>query len=207
MLLSTLIMGPLNGESSVLYLFARRRFGWNEIDFSVYNSVISVVQILGGTFALAFFSKYLNLDDSVLGIIAMLSRLCAVIVFAFAKTGLVFYIGGFIEVFQTTCHISMRALMSKTVPPHELGQSNSVFGLFEAVTPLIFGPVYSNIYSYTIKSFPGMFFIFSGLMHLITLCLFVLMYKVQKSEKSKLKEKQRNMEHEPLNTGDGDVKK
>lgn len=63
--------------------------------------------------------------------------------------------------------------MGKIVPPHELGQVNSMFGVCEAVMPLVFGPFYSILYHYTIKDFPGAFYLVSAAFYSMIVLLFM----------------------------------
>lgn len=39
---------------------------------------------------------------------------------------------------------------------------NSIFGVCEALVPLIYGPMYSAVYKATLKTFPGAFFLLGG---------------------------------------------
>ncbi|KAL3277580.1 hypothetical protein HHI36_012923 [Cryptolaemus montrouzieri] len=200
MLLSTMIMGPLHGEIAVVYMYTRIKCGWNEIDYSIYNSLHSIIQVFGSIFALSVFSKYFKLEDAMLGMIAMISKICACFIFAFATSGSIFYVGAFVEIFHSTCHIALRSLMTRIVPTHELGQANSVFGIFEAFTPLIFGPFYMKLYTSTITIFPGAFYIVTSGLYMITFYLFFWMYRTYKNEeKMKMKlEKQTEQEDKLL---------
>lgn len=55
--------------------------------------------------------------------------------------------------------------MSKLVTSDELGQTFSLFGLCEALTPLLCGPLYSYVYHQTIHIFPGAFYFISASLH------------------------------------------
>ncbi|KAL3289008.1 hypothetical protein HHI36_003451 [Cryptolaemus montrouzieri] len=183
MLLCVLILGPLQAEVMILYMYIRFKCGWNEMDFGVFNSVHFGVQMVGNCFALSFFTKYLKIDDALLGVIAMISKISACFIYAFAPTGIYFYVGGFVEVFHSSSFIALRALMAKIVPPHELGQTNSVFGICEALTPLLFGPLYTTIYVNTISFFPGTFYLLTIVFYFITVYLFILLYTRKRKSK------------------------
>lgn len=43
-----------------------------------------------------------------------------------------------------------------------LGKINSLFGVSEALMPLVYGPMYSMIYTSTIDSLPGAFYLAGG---------------------------------------------
>jgi hypothetical protein len=47
--------------------------------------------------------------------------------------------------------------MSKLVPADELGKINSLFGVSEALMPLIYGPMYNIVYKITINFLRGVF--------------------------------------------------
>ena len=42
------------------------------------------------------------------------------------------------------------------------GKVNSLFGVCEAIVPLVYGPMYSSIYGATVNNFPGTFFLVGG---------------------------------------------
>ncbi|XP_045469577.1 solute carrier family 46 member 3-like [Harmonia axyridis] len=198
MLLSFMVMGPLFGEYSVVYIYTRLKFKWSEIDFSIYSTVHSIVQVIGGSIALSFFSKYLGCDDATLGIIATITKICACIIYAFAPSTLIFYVGAFAEIFHSTCHIAMRSIMAKLVPPQELGQTNSIFAIFESITPLLFGPLYNKVYKETINTFPGSFYIVTVSLNFVTLFLFIWMYRANKNDGNKNSEQYEAVKQESM---------
>ncbi|KAL3289020.1 hypothetical protein HHI36_003463 [Cryptolaemus montrouzieri] len=194
MFLSMMVMGSMYGELTVQYMYLRLKCGWNEVDFSIYNALHFGIQIFGNSFALSFFSKYLKWDDAILGIIAIISKSSAYLIYAFAPTGMYFYIGAVVEIFYAAIFIAMRSIMAKVVPPHELGQSNSIFGICEALMPFIFGPLYSKIYIVTMTVFPGTFLLFSLGLYMVAFCLFMCLYKSGRDQsKLQVKEKPWNM--------------
>lgn len=42
------------------------------------------------------------------------------------------------------------------------GKVNSFFGVAEAMMPLVYAPMYTTVYTATIKTFPGAFFLLGG---------------------------------------------
>lgn len=99
------------------------------------------------------------------------------------KTSFAFSFSGAVaEIFNGTSFIAMRSIVSKLVPPDELGtmishtkkqnnytraflsigKINSLFGVSEALMPLVYGPLYSFVYNSTIHFLPGAFFIMGG---------------------------------------------
>ncbi|KAL3289013.1 hypothetical protein HHI36_003456 [Cryptolaemus montrouzieri] len=177
-----MLLGPLHGEMNVQYMYVRLKFGWNEVDYSIYNAFHFSIQFLGNFFALSLFSKYLKWDDAILGIIGMMSKLCASIMYAFVPSGMYYFFAAVFEMFNAIAYIAMRAIMAKIVPVYELGQTNSIFGICEALMPFIFGPIYSKIYIVTATTFPGTFFLFSGCLYILGFCFFLYLYKSKQED-------------------------
>lgn len=63
--------------------------------FPAHYWFITVFFFVGTIFSLTFFTKFLKLDDAVLGMISSTSKICACVVYALAPSSSVFYIGIF----------------------------------------------------------------------------------------------------------------
>ncbi|VVC97198.1 unnamed protein product [Leptidea sinapis] len=149
------VFGPLQGEFAIMYLFVRYRFNWAEMEFSWWCSYSMITNLIGTTFSISLFSKYLKLDDTILGIISSLSKIAAAFAYAFARTNFEIYMAPLLEILNGTSFIAMRAIATKLVDSEEIGKVNSLFGLAEAMTPLLYGPLYSSFYIATFKVLPG----------------------------------------------------
>lgn len=182
MVLVMVIIGPLHGEMTVMYLFVRYKFTWDEIDYSIFSTFAFVVHMCGTMFALIFFTKYLKIDDAMLGILSSASKILASLVYTFAPSPGVFYIGAIVEMLNGTSFIAMRSIVSKLVSPDELGKINSLFGVCEALMPLAYGPMYSLVYTSTIDYVPGAFFLLGGFLTTPALFIFFWLYKEHKKD-------------------------
>jgi hypothetical protein len=67
----------------------------------------------------------------------------------------------------------MRSIMSKLVPADELGKINSLFGVSEALMPLIYGPMYNIVYKITINFLPGGFYLLGGILTTPAVAIFL----------------------------------
>lgn len=67
----------------------------------------------------------------------------------------------------------MRSIASKLVPCDELGKVMSLFGVCEALMPLVYGPMYSATYRATISTMPGAFFLLGGGLTLPAVIIFL----------------------------------
>ncbi|KAK9879367.1 hypothetical protein WA026_004215 [Henosepilachna vigintioctopunctata] len=186
--MAIILNGALHGELAVSYLYTRLKFQWNSKDYGLFTGILFSVDILGTIAAVTIFTKCLGFDDSFLGIVGLTGSVVGNMVYAFAPNGFIFYLGIFCDFFRIATYVATRSIMAKLVPPDELGQSNSVFGVCEAITPVIFGPLYTTIYNYTIQFFPGMYFLVTTAMKiLVSSCLYICIYwlRLKKDVKSR----------------------
>ncbi|KAJ8943028.1 hypothetical protein NQ318_022572 [Aromia moschata] len=197
MILVMVIIGPMHGEMNVYYYFVRYKYGWDSIDYSIFSTFQFVTHTIGTLFSLAFFTNFLKVDDAILGIISNSSKILAAFIYAFAPTPLIFYAGAVAEMLNGTSFIAMRAIVSKLVPPEELGQINSLFGVAEAIVPLVYGPLYSKIYAATIEFFPGAFFLAGGILTTPSIFVFFWLYLEHKKDRN-AEILQKSQEEKPL---------
>ncbi|KAF5305218.1 hypothetical protein FQA39_LY18977 [Lamprigera yunnana] len=122
LVLAVLVLGPFIGEGTVLYLYTRFKFGWDEIGFSIFYSYYCVAHLIGSVIALALFSKYLGIDDALLGAISSMSKICGAALYILAKIPVLFYAATLLEIFNGTAFIASRSIVTKLVSPQELGK-------------------------------------------------------------------------------------
>ncbi|XP_053603020.1 probable peptidoglycan muropeptide transporter SLC46 [Plodia interpunctella] len=178
------IFGPLHGEMNVLYLFMRYRFNWNEVQFSMFCTYSIITNLAGTLFSISIFSDFMKLDDTVVGIISCTSKILASFIFAFATTTFEIYMAPLVEIFNGTSFIAMRSIASKLVTSEELGKVNSLFGLAEAMMPLVYGPLYSRVYMATLNIMPGTVFLLGAAMTVPAVAIFGWMYFEQQKDNS-----------------------
>ncbi|OWR41557.1 adenylate cyclase [Danaus plexippus plexippus] len=170
------VIGPIYGEMSVMYLFTRYRFNWNEVDFSMFSTYAMCTSLVGTLFSVGVFSHLLKFDDAVIGIISCTSKILSGFMYAFSTTTWQIYIAPLIEIFNGTSFIAMRSMVSKLVEKDELGKTNSFFGVAEAMMPLVYAPMYTTVYTATIKTFPGAFFLLGGGLTVPAVLIFLWLY-------------------------------
>ncbi|XP_014291950.1 probable peptidoglycan muropeptide transporter SLC46, partial [Halyomorpha halys] len=128
------------------------------------------------------FSHMMKMDDAMLGLIACSSKIVASLFYAFAKTSTQFYLASLIDMVGGTAVIAMRSIASKLVPSEELGKINSLFGVCEAVVPLIYQPLYSFVYQKTLNTLPGAFFLVGSSLTSPTVFIFLYLYYLDKKQ-------------------------
>nr|CAI5860178.1 unnamed protein product [Callosobruchus analis] len=162
MVVTIVVCGPMQGEPAVTYLYTRLRFNWDEVDFSIFSTYSMCMDFIGTCITVGLLSHVCKVHDAIIGMCSCASKILACFVYGFAKTVTVFYLGAAVEIFNNTSLIVARSITSKLVPSNELGKANSIFGLCEAVVPLIYGSMYSASYAATISTMPGAFYIIGG---------------------------------------------
>ncbi|KAK7872175.1 hypothetical protein R5R35_001737 [Gryllus longicercus] len=171
---------------AVMYLFTRYRFNWNEVDFSIFSTYSMITNLLGTMVSVGVFSHMLKIDDALIGVMSCMSKILSCFVYAFATTDWMIYLAPIVEILNGTSFIAMRSIISKLVPADELGKVNSLFGVCEALMPLVYGPMYSAVYTSTIHSLPGAFFLLGGALTLPAVLIFLWMYMVHRKENKRL---------------------
>ncbi|XP_041975985.1 proton-coupled folate transporter-like [Aricia agestis] len=182
-----LTFGPTWGEMSVMYIFTRYRFNWNEIMYSIYSTYALITHAVGTMFSISIFSKRLEMDDAVLGIISTFSKMAGSVILAFARTNNEIYAVPIVEILNGTTNIALRSIASKIVTQRELGKVYSLFGIAETMMPLVFAPMYSRVYILTLHVLPGAVFLLTLLATTPPFVIFIWFYRQHKQDARKTK--------------------
>ncbi|XP_046999630.1 proton-coupled folate transporter-like isoform X1 [Schistocerca americana] len=180
------VLGPSYGEATVVYLFVRNRFGWDEVDASYFSAYAEFVNFVGTLILISLFSRTLKLDDSLIGIISCISKILASFVYAFSIQVWMFYLGPLVDILGGATLICVRSMGSKLVPSEELGRMNSLFGICEAFAPFIYGPMFAAVYASTLNTMAGAFLLFSSALTAPAIVFFGWMFYLQRKETRKL---------------------
>ncbi|EDW86493.1 uncharacterized protein Dwil_GK18457 [Drosophila willistoni] len=179
MIVVMVIIGPLHGEMAVSYLFTRFRFNWSEVEFSFFSTYAMFTGLIGVIFCVGVLSHKLNIDDALVGVLSSTSKILSSFVYAFATLPWHMYLGGLVEIFNGTAFIAMRSIATKLVSKDELGKVNSLFGVAEALMPMVFAPMYTTLYAATLRVLPGAFFLLGGGLTTFSVVIFLWMYRFQ----------------------------
>lgn len=69
------------------------------------------------------------------------------------------------------------------------GKVNSLFGVCEALMPLVYGPMYSATYAATMTTFPGAFLLLGGTATIPAVIIFAWMYfQTKREERNAIKD-------------------
>ncbi|XP_015375433.1 PREDICTED: uncharacterized protein LOC107169971 [Diuraphis noxia] len=176
-IVSPLTIGPMQGEYSILYLFVRYKFGWNEIDYSLYAAYKMTGILIGTIVAIWLMSVKLKMHDAAIGFIGSSFDLIAAVCYSFVTQPWQLYAVPVIDIFHGAAFTVSTSMASKLVDNSELAQLNSVRGMLETLAPIIIYPLYNQLYKLTFETLPGAFFLLTAVITVPVVILFGLTYK------------------------------
>ncbi|XP_037873666.1 proton-coupled folate transporter isoform X2 [Bombyx mori] len=138
--------------------------------------LLMVGPLYGTIFCILVLSKRMNVQDSIIGALAGVSRIAGCLMFALAPTRQWFYSAPLFNIFSFTGLTAIRSIATKSVPTEEVAKLSALIGVTESLAPSIYMPASSYIYMSTIETFPGAFYLFDAALTVVALCLFGMIY-------------------------------
>ncbi|RVE42131.1 hypothetical protein evm_013219 [Chilo suppressalis] len=176
------IMGPVVGEGTNLYVYTLNRYSMDLVDFSLFTTYSLILGIVGTAIAVTVFSKWMSMHDCVLGIIATTSKVLSSLVYGLAPTRDWFFAGPVFDIFGNVGVTAIRSLGTKIVDPDKVGKMCSLIGFLDAIIPTIYTPMYSKILTATLQSFPGAIYILGSVMTVPDYFVFGMLYYLLKKQ-------------------------
>ncbi|KAL0869895.1 hypothetical protein ABMA27_006095 [Loxostege sticticalis] len=176
------IMGPVQGEGVLLYLYVLQRYNMDPETFSLYSTYNVLIGIVGTAIAVTIFSKWLGMHDSMLGIIATASKVASSLVYGFASTKEIFFAGPVFDIFGSSGVTAIRSLGTKVVEPNEVGRMVSLIGFIDSIVPVIYVPLYTKLYTNTISTTPGAIYFVGSAMTVPDFFVFIAVYLIYKKQ-------------------------
>ncbi|XP_050443435.1 proton-coupled folate transporter-like [Adelges cooleyi] len=176
MLVIVFVLGPLTAEQQLTYMLTRIKYQWNEVHYSLYSTYYFICNLIGIGFTLTVLVNWLKIDDRLIGAMGCLSKVLGAFVYGLAPNQYIFYLAPLVDIFHGTSLIAIRSILSKLVPANELGKVLAIVSLVETIVPAIFRPMFSLIYSSTLHTLPGTFYIVGGIIVTPSIFIFLWMY-------------------------------
>ncbi|XP_049951358.1 uncharacterized protein LOC126458393 [Schistocerca serialis cubense] len=164
------------GEYSVLYLFARYKFGWSEVDYSLYAAFKMILICGGSVLTVLLLCRVLKLEDSLIGLVSCLTQFVASLLYLVVSRSWEMYLVPIAELLHGASMAVQKSIGSKIVAPTDMGKLSALYSLSEAVVPLAIIPLYNLVYQHTFSSFPSAFFLTSAVLTAPALLMFIWMY-------------------------------
>lgn len=86
----------------------------------------------GSFITIYLFSKRWKIEDSIIGIVACLSRIAAAVVYAMAPSRTVYFLGPVLDMFSSAGATSLRSIATKLVNNDEVGEYQMVYFFVES---------------------------------------------------------------------------
>lgn len=82
-----------------MYLFGKYKFGWDAAAFATFMTFKMVTGFIGNFASMIVFGNKLKLSDPTIGIISCAAHILSCVIFAFASSSGLMYIGNESEIF------------------------------------------------------------------------------------------------------------
>ncbi|XP_063894384.1 proton-coupled folate transporter [Helicoverpa armigera] len=176
------IMGPVFGESAVLFLYALTKFSMSVVDLSFFSTYSILMGTAGSAVAVTLFSKKLKMHDTLLGIIATACKTVSAYVYGLAPTRNWLYAAPVFDFFGNSGAIAIRSLGTKVVEQDKVGKICSLIGFVETLIPVIYIPLYSKLFSNTVETLPGAVYLLGGTMTIPAFLIFIALYVMHRRQ-------------------------
>ncbi|XP_011496068.1 PREDICTED: proton-coupled folate transporter-like [Ceratosolen solmsi marchali] len=164
----------IEGNSSISFLFASSKLGWNITDFSIYSGTHILISIVGMLFLIKFIGSFLRLPDTFIIVLSCLSNSAACLTKGFVYKSWQMYFSSGIGMFSSTAIPMIRAIISKSVPPNDVGKTFSLTTTMEMIVPFASTPLYIFIYTRTLSQYPCPVWFLSAVLPIVIIMLAII---------------------------------
>lgn len=189
---SPLTGAPFVGEIGLMYLYLRKQFGFKEINFSLFSAYTMGIMLFGSLFSLGILSRYLKMNDAMIGLIATFFDIATAVGFLLVtKLQYLLFVPP-LEMFRGAALALCGAIASKCVESHELGSMNAVRMAMDNLSKSAILPLYNVVYNRTLETMPSAFFIISICLTVPLIGCFAITYYLTRNQVSLVKPIQKN---------------
>ncbi|XP_027225199.2 probable peptidoglycan muropeptide transporter SLC46 [Penaeus vannamei] len=150
------------GGTSFLFLYTRKKFQWDYLDYTLYSMFTTLVTVFGTCVVLPILSYRLKMEDGMIAFISSSLQIFYGVMVGTAPAAWVLYLAVAVTRITSFAISCSRGALSKLVAPDELGAVFSVIGMGESLLPVLIMPLNTAIYNSTLDVFPGTVFLFEA---------------------------------------------
>ncbi|CAH1709564.1 unnamed protein product [Aphis gossypii] len=176
LLLQAVLVGRIEGEYAVTYLFMRYKFKWYEVQYSYFAAYKMLMIFIGTLFSVTVLSYRLKINDAIIGCIACTFDILAALCYVFVAEPWQLYIIPLVDFFHGTANTISTSLTSKIADNEKLGRINSVQGLMSTIMSFVVVSLYSETYNLTFEYFPSAVFLLNIILTFPLLIIFMILY-------------------------------
>lgn len=179
----TFLVHNLNYKGN-LYLFTRKKFGWNEQDFSLYDSIDTIHGFTRALLVTPFLSKVLLVHDPMVGVLGALSWVTCFAVWSLATEGWMMYLATGLSSIGCLTTTPLITLLTKLVDKTEVGAVMAMASGMICLEELASSVLFSQVYKATVSTNPGFIFVVMlALYSTVALMFLVLLAMLFRQEK------------------------
>ncbi|GAB6023018.1 hypothetical protein CHUAL_007108 [Chamberlinius hualienensis] len=176
MLVSVIGLLPFFGNTAILFLYTRLRFNWDLATYSYFGAIISISITIGLVFIAVVLVRWLKMPDPGLAVVGLLASMTSSVLLGFMTSPLMIYLICIPIAFCGGTSLAVRSQVSKLVPREEQGKVFSILGTVEIIVPLVASVMYTEIYSATVNTFPGLVFLISASVLVFPLAIIIYVF-------------------------------
>ncbi|XP_059089162.1 proton-coupled folate transporter-like [Tigriopus californicus] len=156
-------------EGSHRYLFATKKYGWDEQEFTVFLSIYRILYLVTLWLILPVLSRYFQLHDACVAIIACITGAVGMGFPALIEPSWAFFLGSFISSFSPAATIVVRSMASRCVEENEVGRVFAMISFISAISSSLITAAFQAIYSTTLNTFPETFLLVNAAFFVATI--------------------------------------
>jgi len=163
-------------DGNIFYLYTRKEFYWTEQQYTKFQTLVICFTAAASVIIMPLLSIVLKVHDAMIAILATMSKISSLVVIALATNGYILFFGASLGCISSLSGIVIRSMLSKLVPPYELGKVYSLLASLEASVPLFATPLFTYVYNSTIESLPGAVFLVLAAIFAVSLSVFTYIF-------------------------------
>ncbi|GAU90173.1 hypothetical protein RvY_02630 [Ramazzottius varieornatus] len=165
----------LENEFTILQLLVEfPPLSWTILQLGTFSSIQGVVSCMAISLMVPVFKKVFKMRDTAIGIVAGLSAIACVFLYAIAVKSWMLYLAVVVGVIRQLSFVAVQATLIHLVGETDVGKTMSVVGSVQAVGMIVGSLMFSNIFKATAHWWPGFTFAVQAFMLLAPLATFCL---------------------------------
>ncbi|XP_025018668.1 uncharacterized protein LOC112540003 [Tetranychus urticae] len=178
-LISTILVGIIanigySGDQHIGYQFSQKVYHFSAEQIGYYGSIVVIFPTLGTLIGPPLFINVMNLHDTSLAIIGIVSIMTAYLTKGFILSPIAYFFTIFGS-FAAVISLADRSIISRMIHKDEIGQVYAFSSAIGGFSPTIASVFYSKVFTATLDYNPGLVYIIAGLLFTIPLANAILL--------------------------------
>ncbi|XP_040073506.1 uncharacterized protein LOC8025508 isoform X2 [Ixodes scapularis] len=163
---------------SIGYFFVRKMYSWSVDYYAKINSLTAVVSGVLNMPIIFLFTRVLKLTDPAMAVVGSCFQVAQMVILGLAFKEWLYYLQAMVAVPAFLAQVGIRTHLSKLLDQDEVGKVFSFLATCDAVLPIAGELMYTAIFNWSISFLPGMPYLFTACITLISVGLLSYCTKV-----------------------------